>query len=270
MNHPPSPRDIQRWYPERWSEIAGNSRVVRGWYDFLKNGGTNTLLTGPSRTGKTRTTALGIMAVMCPRRTPQQDPCGICSSCQALCNARENLNGLFSLSAGSTGSYFAVDCETVTVDELKELKQNASLEQVTTYIYLDEVAALGRRGLDTHLLKAIDETPAIWIASAIAVRKPGEKSRVTRTPGLSDPMLARFAIKVGTALPREAELTAWIRDRCREWEIAIVKEEQTLPLLIRRSRHRVGMLILVLAVAASRGRCLDPDDVEKFDFQAAD
>ena len=265
-----TPREIQRWYPERWSEIAGNSRLVKAWHDFLQYGGTNMLFTGPSRTGKTRTIALGIMAAMCPHRSAKMDPCGVCSTCQQLMNARATLNGLFSIMAGSRCSYFAVDCETVTVEELKQLTLDANSESATSLVYLDEVAALGRRGIDTFMLKAIDETPAIWIASAIAVRKGNAKASVKRIPGLSDPMLARFAVKEGTALPLEPELTAWIKERCKTWEIAIEKEEQTIPLLIKRSRHRVGMVILVLAVAASRGRRLGPDDVAGFDFQAAD
>ncbi len=270
MKRQPTPREIQRWYPGRWSEIAGNSRLVQAWHDFLRHGGTNMLFTGPSRTGKTRTIALGIMAAMCPRRSAKMDPCGVCSTCQQLMNARETLNGLFSIMAGSRCSYFAVDCETVTVEELKQLTRDASMESATTLVYLDEVAALGRRGIDTVMLKAIDETPSIWIASAIAVRKGNAKGSVKKIPGLSDPMLARFAVKEGTALPLEPELTAWIKERCKTWEIAIEKEEQTIPLLIKRSRHRVGMVILVLAVAASRGRRLTYELVDGFDFQAAD
>jgi hypothetical protein len=93
---------------------------------------------------------------------------------------------------------------------------------------------------------------------------------VKRTPGLSDPMLARFAVKEGTSLPREPELVDWIKDRCKAWEIAIEQEKQTLPLLVKRSRHRVGLVILVLSVAGSRGRRLTLKLVEEFDFQAAD
>ncbi len=264
-----TPREIQRWYPQRWSEIAGNSRLVQAWHDFIVHGGTNMLFTGPSRTGKTRTIALGIMAAMCPHRTPELDPCGICSSCQQLTNARESLYGLFGIMAAANSSYFAVDCETVTMEELRQLIVDVFDESATALVYLDEVAALGRRGLDTVLLKAIDETPAIWIASAITVRKR-EKGRVKRTPGLSDPMLARFAVKEGTSLPREPELAAWIKERCKEWKIAIDQEQQTIPLLIKRSRHRVGLVILVLSVAASQGRRLTLELAEGFDFQAAD
>jgi len=272
MKRQPTPREIQRWYPERWDEVAGNTPVVQVWHDFLKHGGTNMLFTGPSRTGKTRTTSLGIMAAMCPHISPEKNPCGACTTCRDLMNARESLWGIFSISAGSRKSYFSVDCESVTVEELKQLTKDAGreAESATTLIYLDEVAALGRRGIDTLMLKAIDETPAIWIASAIAVRKRDDRGRVKRTLGLSDPMLARFAIKVGTTLPRETEMATWIKARCREWDIAIEQEALTVPLAIKRSRHRVGMAILVLSVAASRGRRLTYDLVAGFDFQAAD
>ncbi|MEZ6142072.1 MAG: hypothetical protein R3B84_16020 [Zavarzinella sp.] len=270
MNKHLSPREIQRWYPGQWSDIVGNSKLVQAWHDLIKNGGTNMLVTGPSRTGKTRSISLGIMAAMCPNRSVELNPCYKCSTCEQLVNARENHYGLFSLLSGARTSYFAVDCETVTLEELKSVVRNASSEHVPTFIYLDEIAALGRRNIENYILKAIDETPAIWIASAISVLERNEKGKAKRSLGLSEPILARFAIKVGTTLPRERILANWINHRCKEWEITIDREEEIIPLLIKRSYNRVGMVIQVLAVAATRGRHITLDFVQSFNFQAED
>jgi hypothetical protein len=134
-------------------------------------------------------------------------------------------------------------------------------------VYLDEVAALGRRGLEGILLKPIDELPVIWFATAITVKKVDEQGRVKRTAGLSKPMRGRFSVKVGTALPGEEELTEWTRERCHAWQIAIDKEE-TVALLVKRSNRRVGHVIHVLARAASEDRVLSYDLVHRHSFDA--
>ena len=74
MSWSPSPSWIQRWFPERWSEIAGNSKMIQVWKNFLVNGPCNALFTGPNRSGKTRTISLGIRALVCTNRTPSLDP----------------------------------------------------------------------------------------------------------------------------------------------------------------------------------------------------
>ena len=63
----------------------------------------------PGQNGEDADTALGIMAMMCPNRTADLDPCGSCRACKELRNARESLMGLFSIMADAAGSYFAVD-----------------------------------------------------------------------------------------------------------------------------------------------------------------
>ena len=82
-------------------------------------------------------------------------------------------------------------------------------------------------------------------------------------------MQGRFAIKVGTSLPRVEELRSWIIDRCQEWQIEIVDPERTIPRLIKRTGHRVGFVIHVLAKAA-QGRRLDLDMVDGFNFSPED
>lgn len=270
MNKAPTSRDIQRWYPQKWREIAGNSEMVQAWRDFTVHGGCNMLFTGPSRTGKTRTIALGVKSLLCSERNKDLDPCGHCQSCRAVDEARHSHTGLFSAVAGSSYSYVPIDCETVTHDYLMRLTKTFDLEQGRTIVYLDEVAALGKRGLDSVLLKPIDESPSIWIASAITVTRRTKTEGQRRAEGLSGPMRGRFAIKVGTALPTSGELALWITERCRDWEIEVQQEAECIPLLVKRSGHRVGHVLHVLADAAARGRILSLDRVRGFNFDAVD
>ncbi|MGQ9762682.1 MAG: hypothetical protein ACUVQH_12310 [Thermogutta sp.] len=270
MNNPPTSRDIQRWYPQKWREIAGNSEMIQAWWNFIVHGGCNMLFTGPSRTGKTRTIALGVKSLLCSHKTQVLDPCGHCQSCRAVDEARHSHLGLFSAVAGSSYSYIPIDCQTVTHDYLLKLPETIELEQGRTVIYLDEVAALGRRGLDSVLLKPIDESPSIWIASGITVTRRTKKAGQRKSEGLSAPMRGRFAIKIGTALPGSDELAAWIRERCRDWEIDVEQEVKCIPLLVERSAHRVGHVVHVLADAAARGRTLSLDRVKGFNFDAVD
>lgn len=270
MSTPLSPREIQRWYPSRWDQVAGNSAIVTTWLDMIQNGPCNALFTGPHRTGKTRTISLGLQSLFCPHRTRTLDGCGTCASCTLMKEARSPHTGLYSTIAGSGFSFVPVDCQTVTPEDFRAILKNADLEDLRTVIYLDEVAALGRRGIETSLLKPIDESPCIWIASAITVNKPPRKGQAARVDGLSAAMQARFAIKVGTALPTVRELTQWVKDRCREWEIGIEQPELVLPALIKGSGHRVGYVILALADAAARGRRLTPEQISRFNFGSPD
>lgn len=265
-----SAREIQRWYLTSWAQVAGNSAVVTTWLDMIQNGPCNALFTGPHRTGKTRTISHGLMSLFCPNRTRTLDGCGTCASCTFMKEARSPHTGLYSTLAGSGYSFVPIDCQTVTAEDIRTILKNADLEDLRTVIYLDEVAALGRRGLEGHLLKPIDESPCVWIASAISVNKPPRKGQSARIDGLSTAMQARFAIKVGTAVPTDRELGEWVRDRCREWEIVIEQPEVVLPALAKGSGYRVGYVVLALADAAARGRRLTPDQIGRFNFGSPD
>ena len=86
-----------------------------------------------------------------------------------------------------------------------------------TGYFVDEAI---KRGLEPLLLKPIDESRVIWLASAIKVKRivTKEKGRKRDDPNvLSLPMQGRFGVKVGTMFPSDAELTQWIKDRCKDW-----------------------------------------------------
>jgi len=267
----PTPRQIQRWFPSCWSEIAGNSEVVETWKNFIANGLCNALFTGPSRSGKTRATRLGIRALLCPNRTGLLSPCGKCSACKATDEGRTVHAGVFRAMTGSEYSFYPVDCETVTADELDSLHTEVKFENETTVIYLDEVAALRRRRLEGRLLKVIDETKAIWISSAISLKREKGKRKGEWTERLSKEMKGRFAIKVGTSLPHPDDFYTWIEGMARAWKIVILEPATTIPLMVKRSRCRVGYVVNMFAEAATRNdRSIGPDDVLDFNLDTKD
>jgi DNA polymerase III delta prime subunit len=270
MNDPPSSRDIQRWYPQRWEEIAGNAGMIRTWWNFLTYGISNALFTGPNRTGKTRTISLGIKALLCTNRTEALNPCGRCQTCRLVDEGRCSHTGIFSALCESEYEFLPIDCWNVTKQYLQSLWEVIDLDSDRSVIYLDEVAALGRRDLEPYVLKPIDESRAVWIASAITVRRSNRKGKARYTEGLSIPIQGRFGIKVGTSLPSVTELTTWIQDRCRDWKIEILDSNETVPLMIKRTGGRVGYVIHFLSAAAAQGRRIDPDMVIRFNLGPQD
>lgn len=270
MSSSPDSNWIRRWYPQRWSEIAGNAALIQMWLNFILNGPCNALITGPSRTGKTRTTNLGVRALVCTNRTATLDPCGECVACKLLRNGNEEHWGTFKNLSGSRYSLIPIDCETVTAEELHELPRGGKLDG-DVIVYLDEVAALRRRGLEGRLLKLVDETKAIWIASAITLQRTEGTRKGKFTERLSKEMRARFPMKVGTKSPHPEDLRDWILTRCLEWNITIRQPEVTIPRMIERTQCLVGFVLHMLAVAATRRhRDIGPEDVDGFNLDSVD
>lgn len=275
MSRPLTSREIQTWQPQKWSEVTGNSRLIRTWHRMIEQGPFNLLSTGHNGTGKTRIAKLGLKSLTCSERTGY-DPCGKCHSCKLVNgNSRENA-GVLAACAGSSYSFHIVDCERVSPSELDDLFDGGELSRENTIVYLDEVRALGRRGLAGRFLKPIDETPACWIATAISLRdkrdmRKGKAKLRKIQPTLSDELIARFGCKVGTSVPNPGDLPQWIRERCQDWELDIESPDATLPRVAERTRCVIRAVLAMLANAASRSdRRLTLEDVEGFDLDAID
>lgn len=251
-----NPREIQRWFPKKWTEIAGNSKCKQMLQQLLREGLCNLIITGPSRTGKTRLTSLLIRAACCPHRDKQMNPCGKCSTCSDVEEGRFAHYGIVRNAFESDYGFFVVDCENVSKAELLRIGYDADLNTPKTIILYDEVAALGRRGLDDSLKKIVDESRAISVATAVSVKKRIWQGRGEKVEGLSFQMLGRF-LKEGTSYPGNQELTNWIVERCLDWEIEIVDPAAVIPMIIKRTGSRVGFVIHFLAAAAANGRRLD-------------
>lgn len=271
MSFSPSPSWIQRWYPRKWSEIAGNTDLIRHWKNFIQNGTCNGMFTGPNRTGKTRTVSLGIRALLCTKRTPTLDPCGQCQSCRLLGEARSAHFGLFSRLTETEYGFHPINCAKVKVEDIDELEIEGELYSEKTIVYLDEVALLRNRRLEDRFLKLIDESEATWIASAISLQRKKGKRKGEWTERLSTEMRGRFAIKAGTSLPHPDDLCEWIAERCAEWNIKIHDPKVTLPLMTERTGQRVGYVIHLLAYAATKpARDLTAEEVRTFNLDSTD
>lgn len=271
MSWRPSASWLQRWFPKRWSEMIGNAEMVKVWMDFIKNGPCNAIFTGPSRSGKTRTISLGIRALACPHRTATLDPCGECRSCIDSGDGRSAHWGIFHAAAESDYAFHPIDCEVVTPEQLDELRFDGILDNEKMIIYLDEVAALRRRRLEGRLLKLLDESKAIWIASAISLQRMKGDRKGEWTERLSKEMKGRFSVKVGTSHPHPDDLHEWIIGRCREWEITILEETVTIQKMIHRTQRRVGYVMHFFVMAATRDdRTIGPDDVDRFNLDSTD
>ena len=271
MSFSPSPGWIQRWYPRKWSEIVGNTDIVRHWRNFILNGTCNGMFTGPNRSGKTRSVSLGISSLLCTDLTPELDPCGRCQSCRLLGEARTAHFGLFSRLTETEYGFHPINCAKVTAQELDELEVEGELYSEKTIVYLDEIAILRKRRLEDRLLKLIDESEATWIASAISVQRKKGKRKGEWTERLSTEMRGRFPIKAGTSLPHPDDLCQWIKARCSEWNIRIHDPSETLPLMAKRTDQRVGYVIHMLAYAATKStRDLSPREVKEFNLDTTD
>ncbi len=266
----PTPREIQNWWPRKWSEVVGNTSLVALWLNYIQNGLCNFLVTGPNRTGKTRITMLGIRSLLCPNRTKTLDPCGQCATCKLVWSEKRSHAGLYSAMVDSNTSFFAFDCENLQQKDLDDFYENSQYETKGTIVYLDELEALRRRGFEKRLLKIIDECEACWIGSAITLKQKKGAKKGEYVERLSKEMKGRFAIKEGTSVPSREDLTRWISDRCKEWEITIRNPEITIPLMVERSQQRVGYVLHMLALGAAKGRDLGPDDIEGFNLDTLD
>lgn len=252
----PNPREVQRWFPSKWNEIAGNAKVKSRLQGMLQTGLCNVIITGPSRTGKTRLTSLLIRAACCPHRDQLMNPCGRCRTCLDVGEGRFAHYGAFRNAFESDFGFLVVDCENVSKDELLAIKNDVDLSNPKTIVLYDEVSALGRRGLDDCLKKIVDESYATSIFTAVSVKKRLWQGRREKVEGLSYQILGRF-LKEGTSFPGTVELTNWIIQRCVDWEIELVDAGTVIPVIIKRTGSRVGFVMHFLAAAAANGRRLD-------------
>jgi hypothetical protein len=215
--------------------------------------------------------SLGVRALVCSNRTDDHSPCGVCAACKASADGRPAENGIFAALCYSQYSIFPIDCENVTAEYLDGLRQESEMESDKTVVILDEVAALGRRRLEGKLLKLIDESQAIWIASAISLKRKKGSRKGEYTERLSLEMRARFAVKLGTSLPHPETLKLWIVERAADWNITILNPDITIQLMVTRSQCRVGFLLHLFAYAAALpDRSIRPVDVELFNFDVTD
>lgn len=263
-NKPVRAIDIERWTPTKWEHIVGNRELVEHFRGAINAGGAppNTLVTGPSRSGKTSNIKLAIRSMFCTGRDSKTlDPCGMCSSClnQTGHHDRRGIESqLETPESGVAQHYWLVDCATIDErDLLSGLRDHKFFSGVQVF-YLDEFDQLKRRGIDRVLLRALEDHAFSWIASCVSVVDQ-EKT-----------ILNRFSCNIATGLPTRDEMAIWLAHRCAEWDLQLDREE-TLLLLAERCNQVPGKALHVLAsVAANPTRTLTTEIVVKHRFLDAE
>ena len=256
--------DIERWQPERWDQVVGNQELKEYFWDMIwgirKGGhrsGYNLLLTGPSRGGKTSGVTFGIKCLWClDFDLETMNPCGKCNNCRMKVHLfgtdgwqefmeYEPVDGT---RRPTRFHYFPIDCTSVSEKDLNEVLFKVCVDDETLkVIYLDEVHRLGRRFMDERLLKPLEQSRAIWIASSAYVKKEEENKKK-----LEKMFQNRFTYRIDTQKPTVEELAVWLAERCAEWDIKCEDPEPTLTRLAQRSNQIPGMALQVLNKAHKR------------------
>jgi hypothetical protein len=237
--------DIGRWGPKRWDQVLANEELVEHYQDLLTGilagdrSGLNTMVLGPSRSGKTATTKFFARCVQCEELNPHTlNPCdGSCRSCREDVS-RYGLSGLEVDVRGGNVHYVPIDCTSISAAELKKTLIELRDYDGVRIVYLDEVHRLCRQFMDEQLLKPVEERNFMWIASSAS------------TEGLEKMFLNRFT-KIRTSLPSEDDLAEWLAHRCGEWGIDW-DEPETLMQLAERSRCVPGHALQVIARASKK------------------
>ena len=235
---------IERSIPSSWKGIVSNTELKEHLQDILYSvrvrgdlTGHNTLVYGPSRTGKTSSLKLFMRCLLCHKLDLETlDPCKReCPACKAG-SERFGARGIEQQVHGVLVHCQAIDCtaetEATLRDKLQEMRDYSGVRAV----YFDELHRLARRNMDEQLLKQAEEKDFIWLASAISVE------------GLEQAFLNRFSTKIKTEMPTTDELAAWLKQRCEaiglEWE-----DDLTLVRLAQRANGVPGLALQVVARA---------------------
>lgn len=274
----PSILDIERWYPERWSEIAGNYVMKAVLQAFVKNQTPfNMLFTGEFRSGKNRSVALAILAFFCRNRTETLDPCHQCHNCKELNFGQHHHWGLLHDLEGHQWQYLYWASGEIEPSDLETLDKYSNNEGQPVLLHIDEIDSLARP-IQQKLLTKLDVRKVIFcIGTSSSVKskliKPvrSRRTRSRREDKPKDPLMEalrlRFTIHHHTQRPEKPEMVEWLKGRCQAWKLTWDSEE-TLHYLADRSLCRPGLALKVLATSTLFGRCVTRAVVDYHNFDA--
>jgi len=257
--------DVERWQPGRWDQILGNHNLKEYFWDLIwcvrkerHRSGFNLLLTGPSRGGKTSGVRFGIKCLWCLKFDFEtMNPCGTCDNCQMKIDLFGTDGWQSHMDYEPVGEdckpvrfhYWPVDCTRISEGELDKILFRARVDdEDLKVIYLDEVHRLGRRFMDEKLLKPLEESRVIWIASSAYIKK--EEDEESRK--LDKMFQNRFSFRMDTQKAPVDDFAVWLAGRCMDFGINCDDPKNVLTRLAERSNQIPGMALQVLNKAHKR------------------